>query len=144
MHPGQYTVINSINQDVVDRSIQRFKIPFIFLDCLGVDETSKMVLHIGGIYGDKKEAMDRFIKNYNLLDSSIKKRLIIENDDVNYNIDDVLSISEEVSIPVVFDNLHHEINPPKYDKSIKEWVYQCNKTWKTKDGRTKDSLFTTR
>ena len=137
MHPGQYTVLNSPNDDVVDRAVEDLKYHTYFLDCLGTDSSSKVILHIGGIYGDKHHAIKRFIDNYSKLDETIKKRLVIENDDKNYDIEDVLYISEKLDIPVVFDNLHHEINNAKTDKSINEYIMECSKTWKDVDGKQK-------
>jgi UV DNA damage endonuclease len=138
MHPGQYTVINSINEDVVKKSFEDLEYHLKFLNSLNCDNTSKMVLHIGGVYSDKKASMERFIINFNKLDDQIKNRLIIENDDKSYNIEEVLYISEKINIPVVFDNLHHKLNPPEnWNLDQFEIIEKCNKTWKKKDGKQK-------
>ena len=79
------------------------------------DATHKMVLHVGGVYGDKQEAMKRFMAEYRELDETIKRRLIIENDDRYYTLEDVLWIAEKIQIPVVFDNLHHKLNRQLYN-----------------------------
>jgi UV DNA damage endonuclease len=137
MHPGQYTVLNSPNKDVVNRAIDDLKYHTDFLNSLGLDESSKIILHIGGVYGNKNEAIKRFINNYELLDSNIKNRLVIENDDKSYNINDVLNISNILDIPVVYDNLHNFINCYDKDKDDLYWIKLCSKTWKTKDGNQK-------
>lgn len=137
MHPGQYTVLNSPNTDVVDRAIDDLKYHTYFLDCLGIDESNKIILHIGGVYGVKDDAIQRFIDNYSKLDSSIKRRMVIENDDKNYTIEDVLYVSIKLDIPVVFDNLHHELNRSETDKSVNDYILECGDTWKEKDGRQK-------
>ncbi len=67
----------------------------------------------------------------------MKDRLIIENDDRSYNIADVLEISRSLNIPVVFDNLHHKINPPNVQKTDQEWINLCRLTFKEKDGTQK-------
>lgn len=134
MHPGQYSVLNSPKEEVVQRAIDDLSYHALVLDSLETDYTSKIVLHIGGVYGDKKEAIKRFIDNFNRLPISVKRRLIIENDDRNYNIEEVLEISNEISIPVVFDNLHHFINPPETILADKEWIKKCKQTWKSEDG----------
>ncbi len=133
MHPGQYTVLNSINEDTVQKSISDLSYHCNFLDCLGLDSTHKIVLHVGGVYGDKVLAMKRFEINYLQLDEQIKKRLVIENDDKLYNIEDVLSIATKLKVPVIFDNLHHQINKSE-QYSEREWIEKCLKTWKTNDG----------
>jgi UV DNA damage endonuclease len=134
MHPGQYTVLNSPDSKVVQRAIDDLEYHERFLTALGMEENCKLVLHIGGVYGDKNKAMKVFIDNYSVLPKNIKKRLIIENDDKNYNIEDVLNISQISGAPVVFDNLHHKLNPPKTAMSDKEWIKKAGSTWLKRDG----------
>lgn len=137
MHPGQYTVLNSMDPLVVERAMEELNFHDRFLTSLGMNNTSKLVLHIGGVYGDKKRAMHSFTENYNRLPQTIKDRLIIENDDKNYNIQEVLQISQVTGAPVVFDNLHHKLNKPTLELSEAEWISQCAKTWSSTDGRQK-------
>lgn len=134
MHPGQYTVLNSPNSDVVKRAVEDLNYHARVLECLDVGAEHKIILHIGGIYNDKEQAIQRFADNYMHLSDSIKQRLVIENDDKLYNINDVLEIGKKLNIPVVFDNLHNEIN--FYSKEISEsnWINQCKSTWKENDG----------
>lgn len=138
MHPGQYTLINSPKKDVVDKSILDLEYHNKLLKCLGCDNTSKMVLHIGGVYQEKEKAIQRFIENFKLLNPEIQNRLIIENDDKSYNIEDVLYISSIINIPVVFDNLHHKLNHNE-NNSLNEFelINKCNLTWKSSDGKQK-------
>jgi len=137
MHPGQYTVLNSTDSSIVKRAMEDLEFHDRFLTSLGMDSKSKVVIHIGGVYGDKKHAMNSFVDNYNLLPKSIKDRLIIENDDKNYNIEEVLQIAELTGAPVVFDNLHHRLNPPKHSLSDSEWIRRCATTWTIQDGKQK-------
>jgi len=137
MHPGQYTVLNSPSLDVVHRAMEDLKYHTKVLDSLRVGTEHKIVLHIGGIYNDKKQAIDRFINNYNDLEESVKQRLVIENDDKSYNIKDVLEIGIKLNIPVIFDNLHNYINSSKEEKNQIDWINECKKTWRPKDGNQK-------
>lgn len=137
MHPGQYTVLNSQNPDVVRRAVDDLKYHTDFLDCLGVSAKNKIILHVGGMYGDKKMAMERFMSNYLLLDERIKARLVIENDDKCYHIGDALDISGKLNIPVVYDNLHNLLNPCDNTKEDAYWVKRCKASWTIKDGNQK-------
>lgn len=137
MHPGQYTVLNSPNDEVVKRAIADLDYHAKILELLETDFSSKLVLHTGGIYGDKDSAIKRFIKNFSRLSDNVRKRLVIENDDRSFNILDVLKIGEQINIPVIFDNLHHEINPPQIKKTDHEWINLCKLTFKSEDGRQK-------
>lgn len=136
MHPGQYTVLNSPNEEVVERAVEDLRYHARFLDAIGLGKEHKIILHIGGIYGDKNEAIKRFVQNYRRLDENIRRRLVIENDDRQYSISDVLSIGKSEGIPVVFDNLHHQVNPD-VTCSETEWITACAATWKQSDGPQK-------
>ena len=92
--PGQYTVINSYNDDIVQRSIDDLNYHARVLDCLGLGPEHKLILHIGGVYDNKQATMDRFIANYGRLPKGVRDRLVIENDDKSYTTGDVLAISE--------------------------------------------------
>lgn len=137
MHPGQYTVLNSNRNEVVQKAIDDLHYHAKVLDCLGLSKEHKIVLHIGGIYNNKKEAMERFVANYGELDKTIKQRLVIENDDKCYTIGEVLDIGTRLKIPVVYDNLHNKINPVDKEKDDYDWIDQCKETWGQGDGQQK-------
>ncbi|MCB2292109.1 UV DNA damage repair endonuclease UvsE [Clostridium algoriphilum] len=136
MHPGQYTVLNAEKEEIVENAIKDLEYHTRLLDSLGVDSSNKIILHIGGGYGDKTASMDRFIKNFRRLSQAVKNRLVIENDHKIFNIEDVLFVSREINIPVIFDNLHHECNHEK-DESVKAIMAKVAKTWQEKDGHMK-------
>lgn len=136
MHPGQYTVLNSIHRDVVERSVKDLRYHGRFLDALGLGPECKIILHVGGAYGDKPKALREFGKNYESLDRSIKDRLAIENDDRIFTIGEVLQLGEEYGIPVVYDNLHNAVNPCG-NQNDSYWIARVGRTWQEKDGNQK-------
>lgn len=137
MHPGQYTVLNSPDPAIVERAIDDLQYHAKVLDSFGLGPEHKIILHLGGVYGNKAQATKRFISHYNELNPAIKKRLVIENDDRMYTIEDVLSVSSATEIPVVFDNLHHAVNPPNNKKNDDDWIKLCSQTWGISDGPQK-------
>lgn len=137
MHPGQYTVLNSLTDDVVKKSIEDLEYHNRVLNSLGTSRESKIILHIGGVYGDKERAIERFTSNFQLLSNGIKERLVIENDDKSYNIKEVLDIGRTLNIPVVYDNLHNEVLSYDQSKDDSYWIKQCKKTWRKEDGSQK-------
>ncbi len=137
MHPGQYTVLNSLREDVIRKSVAELDYHARFLDALGVDESAKIILHIGGAYGDKPGSLQRFARNFSLLSESARNRLIIENDEKSYTLADVLPLSREISAPVVFDVFHHSWNPSFTDHSVRKLIEMAMETWREKDGRPK-------
>lgn len=138
MHPGQYTVLNSSNEEVISRAVEDLVYHTKFLDSLRAGPEHKIVLHIGGVYQEKEKAMQRFVKNYQtLLSDAIKKRLVIENDDRSYTVSEVLEISQATGAPVIYDNLHNAINTSDITKDDAYWIEQTRKTWKSEDGPQK-------
>lgn len=123
-HPGQYNVLSTNREEVFISTKNELKMHADILDLLEMDQDSIIVIHGGGIYGDKEAATKRFIDNFNRLDENVKRRLVIENCESCYNIIDVLYISSVINIPVIFD-IHHfscyNINNP--DNNIKEIEY---------------------
>ncbi len=106
-----------------------------YLIRLAAVKTAKLYFTQAELYGDKNgfkrtDLTERYMK----LDEQVKKRLVIENDDRSYNIEDILEISDITGVPVVFDNLHHELNSPEKAGSVYDWIEKCAKTWKSEDG----------
>ena len=132
MHPDQFIVLNSPNQDIVDRCIAELEYHCKLLDAMELGPCSKVQLHVGGVYGDKKEASSRFISNYKKLPLGIKRRLVIENDDRLYDIRDCLEIYDNIKVPIIFDTLHHECL--NNGETFRDAIDDLKKTWRDIDG----------
>ena len=137
MHPGQYTVLNSPDADVVRRAIEDLAYHAKVLDLLSLDSTHKIILHVGGKYGDSISALKRFSRVYRDLPASITKRLILENDGSIFHIDEVLELCHIIGAPAIYDNLHNAINPADPTKSDAYWIDLCRETWREADGAQK-------
>jgi UV DNA damage endonuclease len=112
MHPDQFVILNSPNDTVLKNSINELRYHSKILDAMRLETTAKVQIHVGGVYGNKIEAIDRFVKTYNnnsLIDDIIKRRLVIENDDHLFNLMDCLKINKQTGIPIIFDSFHHEL-----------------------------------
>ncbi len=136
MHPNPIVYLNSLDSDIVRRSIEELEWHVKFLDCLNLDSSHKIVFHAGGAYGNKPEAIKRFIKVYNQLPDGFKNRLTLENDDRIFNVWDLIKINESTGIPLVFDNLHHQVlNTHKAkDKDIESILKKFFSTWEKEKG----------
>lgn len=106
MHPGQYTVLNSAREQVVENSLRELEYHARFLESVAPD-VGTVTLHLGGAYGDKEEALRRFVDNFARLSPSAQQRLTLENDDTSYDIDEVLLLCGMLDRPAVFDFFHH-------------------------------------
>ncbi|KAH9974034.1 UV-endonuclease UvdE [Lactifluus volemus] len=69
---------------------------------MGIGKDGVIIIHVGGVYGDKVATLARFRENHKtLLSDDIKARLVIEDDEMCYNVDDLLPVSEELDLPLV-------------------------------------------
>jgi UV DNA damage endonuclease len=111
-HPGPFVVLTSPNEQVVSNAIADLELHGKIFDMMGLEKShfNNINIHCNGVYGDKKSAMDRFIKNFQRLSNSVKMRLTVENDDKAsmYSVKDLMYIYEETGIPIVFDYHHHQ------------------------------------
>ncbi len=130
MHPDQFTLINSIKEEIFERSKKELKYHADIFDLMKLDTSAKIQIHVGGVYEDKQRSLDRFVSRFHDLDCSTQKRLVIENDDKMYNLNDCLEISAQIDIPVLFDSFHHKLNS---SRKVKEKGFEFSqKTWKEK------------
>jgi len=132
MHPDQFVIINGLKDDVVERSVWELEYHFTVLDKMGLDSTAKIQVHLGGVYGDKGSAMDRFIERYNSLSKSLKSRLVIENDDRSYSLKNCMWVYEKIGIPVIFDVFHHQCL--NNGETLRQGLELSASTWKESDG----------
>ncbi len=138
-HPGQFTVLNSPTRSIVKAAIAELDYHARLMDLLGTGSSSKIVLHIGGLYqASEAEAMDRFCAVAADLSPAVKRRLVVENDDRLFDAEEALSVAHRVGVPVVFDWLHHAANPCR--APLDEVLPAVFATWKRDDGRPKVHL----
>ena len=111
-HPGPFNVLTSPRPHVVENCIKDLSIHGEVFDLMNLSRTpyNKINIHIGGAYGDKKSAMERFCTNFHRLPDSVKSRLTVENDDKAsmYSVVDLYEgVYKVIGIPIVFDYHHH-------------------------------------
>jgi UV DNA damage endonuclease len=136
MHPGQFTVLNSTNPKTVASSIAEIAWHVRLLQQLETGPASKIVIHVGGAFGDKPSAMRRFSEVVATLPESFHDRLVIENDEHIFSVEDVLELSHQTGLPMIYDNLHDEIHSGRTDGPSR-WLGDVFATWKTEDGTPK-------
>jgi UV DNA damage endonuclease len=124
LHPDQFTILNSPRPDVVQNSINDLIYHSILADLLGADVIN---IHLGGAYGNKQSAIERFVDNYNNLPVQITKKITLENDDKSYTPSELLPICQNLKIPLCYDVHHHRCNPDTL--SIDEASKKAYETW---------------
>ncbi|KAI1733544.1 UV-endonuclease UvdE-domain-containing protein [Xylaria scruposa] len=140
-HPGQFTQLGSPRNEVVKNAVRDLEYHNEMLSLLRLPEQQNkdaiMILHMGGVFGDKAATLDRFRAEYSKLSDGIKARLVLENDDVSWTVHDLLPICEELNIPMVLDYHHHNIMFDKDKiregtKDIMELYPRIKATWDRK------------
>ncbi|MDL4839606.1 UV DNA damage repair endonuclease UvsE [Aquibacillus rhizosphaerae] len=127
-HPDHFVVLNSTKTDIVKSSVKNLKYHFDLLTAMNINPIHRCVLHVGGSYGNKPEALERFIENWGRVSKRIQQMIILENDDKTFHVEDVLFLCEKLSIPLVFDIHHHLANHEQSD-----WMVYWDRivhTWK--------------
>ena len=62
-HPGQYTVANSPNPATLALSLADLTLQADILNAMDLSAEAVVVTHIGGVFGDKDAARERFATN---------------------------------------------------------------------------------
>ena len=131
-HPGQFCVLASPTPDIVDKAIVELNNHAKLMDYMGLSKTpyNKINIHVGGAYGDKAAALERFCNNFKRLQPSAKARLTVENDDKGnmYSVKDLYyGVYGIIGIPIVFDYHHHQFCTGEL--SEREALELALKTW---------------
>lgn len=156
-HPDPFIVLGTPSPEVLVKSRRELYFHARVLDLMGADLNSVIVLHGGGTYGDKRAAIGRWIREFDKLPITIKRRLVIENDEYSYNVSDMLTLSRGVKpfplnahgshwkqdrvykIPVIFDTFHYEC----YDRALqRRWRQQSDESRTFEPDQMQEQKFT--
>ena len=128
MHPGQYTVINGAEPGLRDRSLAELEADALLLDTMGCGPEATVVVHVGGLYGDRESALDRWERAWELLSDAARRRVGLENDERLFGLDDVLELHRRTGVRVVYDWHHARIRPAR-DLSGADALTAAMATW---------------
>ena len=128
-HPDQFCVLNSTKKEVVEKSFEILKYHYNLLNYLNIYD-KHLILHIGSSVFGKDNSLKRFVNNFNKLPESIKKCIVIENDDKIFNILDCIQLNKSIGTPIVLDYHHYICNNTGED--ILELLPIIFNSWKNK------------
>ncbi|KAI0729555.1 UV-endonuclease UvdE-domain-containing protein [Fomitopsis betulina] len=138
-HPGQFTQLASPRDEVVEASVRELEYHCQMMRYMELDQDSVIIIHMGGMYGDKETTIARFRENYRTrLTDEMKARLVLENDEICYSADDLLPVCDELDIPMVLDYHHNWINPSKHE--LADLLPRVAACWVRKGIRQKQHL----
>jgi len=130
-HPSEYITLTSDDPIKVQHSIIDLELHAEIFDRLELTQSyyNPLNIHIRK-EGEAKDLSDTFMSNYNMLSESVKKRLVLENNDTGntWTVNNLIKyFFEPYGIPVTFDNLHHEML--NHDVSHRDAFYAALSTW---------------
>lgn len=111
-HPSHFTILASPNPNTVETSIKDLNQHSRIFDEMGLTPShwNCLNIHVGGAYGDKESATQRWCDNFLKLSENCQKRIVVENDDKAnmYSVLDLHNmIYKKVAVPITFDIFHH-------------------------------------
>ena len=140
-HPGQYNVIGTPREEVLENTIRDLTYHTEVLDLMELNQDSVIVIHGGGVYKNKPETIERWCKQFYKLPEKVQKRVVLENCEKNFSIVDCLEVSKKIGVPVVFDTHHFECYKLLHkDEQFREPEYYMPlilETWKKRNIKPK-------
>jgi UV damage endonuclease UvdE len=125
-HPGQFTVLASASEGIVERSIEEFEYHADMARYMGYGKSFqdlKINVHISG-----RQGPEGIRKAHARLSTEAKNCITIENEEISWGLDDCLSISDLV--PIVLDIHHHWIREGEYISPNDDRVKRVVDSWR--------------
>jgi UV DNA damage endonuclease len=92
-HPSQYIILNSPDAKLTTQSVHDIESQTEMLDRMELGPEAVVVVHVGGTYGDRAAARQRWARTFERkLSKRARSRLVLENDDISFSAADVLEI----------------------------------------------------
>jgi UV DNA damage endonuclease len=126
MHPGQFTVLASESDDIVNRSIEEFEYHADMARWMGFGkqfQDFKINVHIAGRRGPAG-----IISALGRLSPEARNCITIENDEMSWGIDASLELSKHLAL--VLDIHHHWINSGEYIETTDDRFKRIIDSWR--------------
>lgn len=128
-HPGQYSVLNSESEEVAAKSRLDVEQDTALLDALGAGPEAVVVIHVGALGGDRRAALERFARSFELLSERAQGRLAVEHDERLFDVADVLALHRRLGCTAIYDHHHHRCNvAPGYEDPARA-IDEVAATW---------------
>ena len=126
MHPGQFTVLASDNEEIVERSIEEFEYHVNCIRWMGYGQSFqdfKCNVHISGRQGPAgiKAALKR-------LSPEARNTITIENDENKWGLDASLELADDLAL--VLDIHHHWCREGEYIEPTDDRFYRVIDSWR--------------
>jgi UV DNA damage endonuclease len=129
-HPSQFVVLNSPDPVLVRKSVADLASQAEMLDLMELGPEAVMVVHVGGTYGDVPLSRQRWVETWKTLPEPVRRRLVLEHDDLRFSAADVLWIHQHTGVRLIFDYQHFWcLNPER--ANLHDTLAAILDTWPT-------------
>jgi UV DNA damage repair endonuclease len=125
-HPGQFCVLASVNENIVERSIQEFEYHADMARWMGYGKSFqdfKINVHISG-----RQGPEGIRKVLGRLSPEARNTITIENEENSWGLDDCLTLGDVV--PIVLDIHHNWIREGEYIDPNSDRVKRVLDSWR--------------
>ena len=127
-HPGQFCVLASESDEIVERSILEFEYHADMARWMGYgkswhDHGFKINIHLSG-----KGGSDKFLRTLKRLSPEARNLITIENDEISNGLDSTLTVANHVAL--VLDIHHNWINTGEYIDPTDSRVQRVVESWR--------------
>lgn len=127
-HPGQFCVLASESDEIVQRSILEFEYHADMARWMGYgqgwhDNGFKINIHLSG-----KGGASKFMQTLAKLSPEARNLITIENDEVTNGLDSILPLAEHCAL--VLDIHHHWVKTGEYIDPNDSRVLRCRESWR--------------
>jgi UV DNA damage endonuclease len=119
MHAPSQVILNAPKPETFEWTTRYLEYLDRLFAAMKLGPETKVVFHVGGLYGNKAKALDMLRQNVGVLKQTQRDRIVLENDDKLFTAEEVLAVAEELGFPMVLDVHHHLCLPspkPGYKK----------------------------
>ena len=121
IHVEGTIMLNALSEKLYEDALKNIKYQNVVLNSMELDESSKIIVNLGGAYNNKDDAIKRFKITFNDLDDAIKKRIVLNNADRTIDVGTTLEICNEFSIPYYLNPNLTNLSLGAMDKCVKSW-----------------------
>lgn len=126
MHPGQFTVLASDKDDVVERSIEEMEYHADLARWMGYGvefQDFKINVHLAG-----RRGIDGFRAIHNRLSPELRNMMTVENDEYASGLDDIVQLADQYAL--VFDTHHHWIHSNEFVSPTDDRFQRVIDSWR--------------
>lgn len=120
IHLEKGFILASFSEKVYMDAVKELKYQNAVLDYMGLNETYKIIVNIGGLYFHRNGSFERLYEIFEKLDEKLRRRIVIENEDNSISTERLLKMCKQFSIPFFMD-ASENVDETTLEKAYESW-----------------------